>query len=27
MKPKDVAVNCEWINRMFDSVRTYVGSF
>lgn len=26
MKPKDVAVKYEWINRMFDVVRTYVGS-
>jgi hypothetical protein len=23
MKPKDIAVNYEWINRMFDVVRTH----
>lgn len=26
MKPNDVAVKYEWIKRMFDVVRTYVGS-
>jgi hypothetical protein len=24
MKPKDIAVNCEWINRTFDVDRTHM---